>query len=91
MKNAITSLWAILLSAVLLLSALPVIASADNTHILDISFSETDDGKLLASLILSEAEMLTSIEFSVKLTSDTTIIEGLSTENTDLFQQLSFI
>ena len=84
MKKSIKSLWAILLTAVMLLSALPVIVLANDTHTLDISFSETADGKTIAALILSEPERLTSVEFSVNLISETSVVESLSTENTDL-------
>ncbi len=84
MKNAIKKFTAMLLSAVLLLSALPAISSANHTHDIDIDFSETADGNTVISLILPLAQKLTAIDFSIVLTSDTAVIEKISTENTDL-------
>lgn len=84
MTNAIKKFSAMLLSAVLLLSALPVTSFADHTHDIDIAFSEAADGNTVASLILPRAEKLTAIDFSIVLTSDTAVIEKISTEGTDI-------
>ncbi len=84
MKRIIKSITVLLLSAVLLFSALPFISFAAPENRINLSFSETEDGKTVISVILPPSDKLTAVDFSLVISSDTAVIEALSTENTDI-------
>ena len=88
MKKLLINLSSLILCTLLLISVLPVGVNASPTHTMIPEFSEAEDGRLLVSLYLPDPHKLTSIDFSLKLDSEITEIEALSTENTDVADKL---
>lgn len=83
MKKIIKAI-SVLLSAVLLISALLLISFASPASGINLSFSESYDGNTVISVILPPSDKLTAIDFSITLFSEKAVIESLSTENTDI-------
>ena len=83
MKNIIKCI-SVLISAVLLISVLPFSVCAAPARLIKLEFSEAENGKIIISMLLPPSDKLTTIDFSLELSSEAAVIESISTENAAL-------